>query len=197
MTPPFPFCYTIYIMLSKRYRVLPLALLTAVLAATGLRAQNPPPLVHPDFGTSWTGDGINVTFLTRKQQFSLTEVETLDKDIHSPKSVNIHPSGKKYYVNSLEGAKTVVYDFATNQKMKVIEHRFSDEDKDLWAPSSGLFSFGHSYDHPDTFFGKPVESTFTHGGRYLWVPYYRRSFDLNAQEPSAMAVLSVLLGAKT
>ena len=189
MTPPFPYCYTIYIMLSKRYRVLPLALLTAVLAAAGLRAQNPPPLVHPDFGTSWTGDGINVTFLTRKQQFSLTEVETLDKDIHSPKSVNIHPSGKKYYVNSLEGAKTVVYDFATNQKLKVIDHRFSDEDKDLWAPSSGLFSFGHSYDHPDTFFGKPVESTFTHGGRYLWVPYYRRSYDINAQEPSAMAVI--------
>ena len=71
----------------------------------------------------------------------------------------------------------------------MIEHRFSDGDKDLWAPSSGLFSFGHSYDEPDTFYGKPVESTFTHGGRYLWIPYYRRSYDINAQEPSAMAVI--------
>ena len=40
-----------------------------------------------------------------------------------------------------------------------------------------------------TFFGKPVESAFTHGGRYLWVPYYRRSFDINAQDPSAVAVI--------
>ena len=169
-----------------KYYLVPL-LLGASLTAS---AQSHPPVVHPDFGTSWTGEGIKVTFMTRKQQFSLAETETLDKDIHSPKSVNIHPSGKKYYVNSLEGAKTVVYDFATNEKTKVIKHSFDEEkDKDLWAPSSGLFSYGHHYDHPDTFTGKPVESTFTHGGRYLWVPYYRRSFDINAQEPSAMAVI--------
>ena len=148
-----------------------------------------PAVVHPAFGTSWTGDGIKVTFLTRKQQFSLAETATLDRDIHSPKSVNIHPSGRKYYVNSLEGAKTVVYDFATNGKTKVIKHSFSDAEKGLWAPSSGLFTFGHSYSNPDTFTGKPVESTFSHGGRYLWVPYYRRSYDINAQEPSAMAVI--------
>ena len=37
--------------------------------------------------------------------------------------------------------------------------------------------------------GKPVESTFSHDGRYLWVPYYRRSFDINAQDPSAVAVI--------
>ena len=103
-----------------------------------------PSVVHPAFGTSWTGDGIKVTFVTRKQQFSLSETETLDRDIHSPKSVNIHPSGRKYYVNSLEGGKTVVYDFETNAKTKVIKHSFSEADKGLWAPSSGLFAFGHS-----------------------------------------------------
>lgn len=177
-------CYTIYIMLSSvKYYLVPLLLLFCPAAF----AQ--PPVVHPDFGASWTGEGIKVTFMTRKQQFSLAETETLDRDIHSPKSVNIHPSGKKYYVNSLEGAKTVVYDFTTNEKTKVIKHSFTEADNALWAPSSGLFSFGHSYDHPDTFTGKPVESTFSHGGRYLWVPYYRRSYDLNAQEPSAMAVI--------
>ena len=180
----FRFCYTIYIMLSSvKYYLVPLLLLVS---AAGF-AQ--PPVVHPAFGTSWTGEGIKVTFMTRKQQFSLAETQTLDRDIHSPKSVNIHPSGKKYYVNSLEGAKTVVYDFTTNEKTKVIKHSFTEADKALWAPSSGLFSFGHVYDHPDTFTGKPVESTFSHGGRYLWVPYYRRSYDINAQEPSAMAVI--------
>lgn len=30
---------------------------------------------------------------------------------------------------------------------------------------------------------------FSHRGRYLWVPYYRRSFDINAQDPSAVAVI--------
>jgi len=168
-------------------------LVLSLFAASGLFAlaqeASHPPVVHPDFGTSWVGEGIKVTFLTRKQQFSLAETSTLDRDIHSPKSVNIHPSGKKYYVNSLEGAKTVVYDFETNAKIKVIKHSFTDEDAALWAPESGFFPFEYHYDHPNTFTGKPVESTFSHGGRYLWVPYYRRSYDLNAQDPSAMAVI--------
>ena len=34
-----------------------------------------------------------------------------------------------------------------------------------------------------------MESTFSHEGRYLWVPYYRRSYDINAQDPSAVAVI--------
>ena len=34
-----------------------------------------------------------------------------------------------------------------------------------------------------------MESVFSHNGRYLWIPYYRRSYDLNAQDPSAMAVI--------
>ena len=70
-----------------------------------------PTVVHPKIGNVWSGGGLQVTFLTRKQQYSSSETETLDKDIHSPKSVNFHPSGRKYYVNSLEGGKTVVYDF--------------------------------------------------------------------------------------
>ena len=148
-----------------------------------------PSIVHPKPGASFSGDRVKVTFLTRKQQFNYRDTATLDTDIMSPKSVNIHPSGKKYYVNSLEGGKTVVYDFETNRKIKVISHSFTSAHKNLWAPQSGLFKFRHEY--PDTyrFMGRPVESTFSHRGRYLWVPYYRRSFDLNAQEPSAMAVI--------
>ena len=34
-----------------------------------------------------------------------------------------------------------------------------------------------------------MEGCFTHGGRYFWVPYYRRSYDINAQDPSALAVI--------
>ena len=113
-----------------------------LLGATALSAyaESGPAVVHPKPGTQWIGDGIKVTFQTRKQHYSFAETETLDKDIHSPKSVNIHPSGRKYYVNSLEGAKTVVYDFYSGEKLKVIRHHFDDSSKDLWAPSSGLYS---------------------------------------------------------
>ncbi|MBQ9659762.1 MAG: hypothetical protein IJV37_00660 [Bacteroidales bacterium] len=170
-------------------KALPLTLFLLLCVPAVLSAQSGPAVVHPDPGTQWIGEGIKVTFLTRKQHFNWKDTLTLDKDIHSPKSVNIHPSGRKYYVNSLEGMKTVVYDFDTQEKVKVIRHHFTDAEKDLWAPSCGLFSFGHSYSDPDHFDGKPVESTFSHDGRFLWVPYYRRSYDINAQEPSAMAVI--------
>ncbi|MBO7562723.1 MAG: hypothetical protein J6T04_07575 [Bacteroidales bacterium] len=146
-------------------------------------------IVHPKIGASFSNDRIKVTFVNRKQQFNYRDTATLDTDILSPKSVNIHPNGTKYYVNSLEGGKTVVYDFATGKKIKVIDHTFTSAHKSLWAPSSGLYSFRHEYKTPDSFTGKPVESTFSHRGRYLWIPYYRRSYDLNAQEPSAMAVI--------
>lgn len=134
-------------------------------------------------------DRIQIAFVGRKHQYHGGDKDSFDRDIQSPKSVNMHPSGEKYYVNSLEGGKTVVYDFQTGVKLKVISHTFTEEDLPLWAPPSGFFLFHHEYDHPETFMGKPVESTFSHGGKYLWVPYYRRNFDLNAQDPSAMAVI--------
>ena len=146
---------------------------------------------HPALGTTVkSADGnFTIALLTRKQNFSHAESSTLDRDIHSPKSVNIHPDGTKYYVNSLEGSKTVVYATGSNAKLKVIEHVFTEADSLLWAKPSGLFPFMHYHEHLNTFRGKPVESAFSHGGRYLWVPYYRRSYDLNAQDPSAVAVI--------
>ena len=152
---------------------------------------NIPPLVHPDLGTSASSaDGeVKVTLIGKKQHYGAGPAETIDPDINSPKSVNIHPNGKKYYVNSLEGCTTISYDFQTGKKLKVIRHTFRDGDKDLWAETSGLYPFTHYKSNLNTFSGKPVESTFSHGGRYLWVPYYRRSYDINAQDPSAVAVI--------
>lgn len=154
-----------------------------------------PPLVHSKIGTKVTSsDGaVTVTCYAKKQNYKDGEKATQDIDICSPKSINVHPDGTKYYVNSLEGGTTVVYDFRTNRKLAVIKHVFNDKDASLWSKPSGLFPFTHYT--PDvrkdvnTFYGKPVESTFSHKGRYLWVPYYRRSFDVNAQDPSAVAVI--------
>lgn len=146
---------------------------------------------HPALGTQVSSaDGnFTITLLSRKQNYSYAEQATLDKDIHSPKSVNIHPNGKKFYVNSLEGGKTVVYATGTNEKLKVIEHQFTEADSLLWSEPSGLYPFTHYKKNLNTFRGKPVESAFSHNGRYLWVPYYRRSYDINAQDPSAVAVI--------
>ena len=146
---------------------------------------------HPALGTkASSADGsFTITLLSRKQNYSYAESATLDKDIHSPKSVNIHPNGEKFYVNSLEGGKTVVYATGTNEKLKVIEHQFTEADSLLWSEPSGLYPFTHYKKNLNTFRGKPVESAFSHNGRYLWVPYYRRSYDINAQDPSAVAVI--------
>lgn len=162
-----------------------LTLLQAYIANGG----NILPSAHPQIGTKFETSEILIELVSKKQNYNWNDKSFRDQDIYSPKSVNIDPSGKKFYVNSLEGGTTVVYDFNTLEKLTVIHHKFSSADSALWAPGSGYFKFNHKYSEPETFTGKPVESTFTHKGRYLWVPYYRRSFDLNAQEPSALAVI--------
>ena len=165
-------------------------LLFLLLCLTAAAAAQQPPVVHPKPGeTRLDAPSITVTFLTRKQNYPGGPAATQDVDVLSPKSVNIHPAGYKYYVNSLEGMRTVAFDFATGRKLKVIHHAFDSTHLALWAPASGLFPFNYTYKDPWTFSGKPVESTFSHNGRYLWVPYYRRSYDINAQDPSAMAVI--------
>lgn len=147
--------------------------------------------LHPTVGTQVQSHdkSLTVTLVGKKQNYSASETATRDVDVRSPKSVNIHPDGTKYYVNSLEGGKTVVYETGTNAKLKVIQHRFTEADSLLWSDPSGLFEFTHYTKNLNTFWGKPVESAFSHNGRYLWVPYYRRSYDINAQDPSAVAVI--------
>lgn len=113
-----------------------------------------------------------------------------DPDISSPKSVSFHPNGKKIYVNSLEGYKTVVYDAQSRKKIKVIDHDFQSGTGGNWIPASNFYPFTH-YENGETkaFKGKPVEGAFSKDGKYFFVPYYRRNFDLNAQDPSALAII--------
>lgn len=150
-----------------------------------------PPVRHPHLGKHYvsTDGALDIVLAGKKQNYAVNPPNTRDIHINSPKSVNIHPDGTKFYVNSLEGATTVVYDMRSSRKLKVIRHRFDESHSDLWAPSSPFYRFRHYSENLRTFTGKPVESTFSHDGRYLWVPYYRRSFDINAQDPSAIAVI--------
>lgn len=146
-------------------------------------------IVHSKIGDKAKSENgeITIELIGKKQNYDRT-LKTQDSDIHSPKSVNIHPNGQKYYVNSLEGFKTVAYELITNKKLAVIEHKFDSRHKNLWSEPSDLYPFTH-YAKSNNFSGKPVESTLSHNGRYLWVPYYRRSYDINAQDPSAVAII--------
>lgn len=151
-----------------------------------------PPVVHSiigDYATSADG-AITLRNATKRQQFNCAQKATFDRDIASPKSAGFHPDGTRLYVNSLEGCATVVYDARTMRKRKVINHRFEPAADARWATPSGFYPWTHYADGARrTFSGKPVEMAFSHRGRYLWVPYYRRSFDINAQDPSAVAVI--------
>lgn len=159
--------------------------------ATQQATQQRPPLPQrPRKGTVWTSADrrLQLTLADRRQAYNATDAATYTREILSPKSVNIHPGGKAY-VNSLEGGTTVVFT-PRRTVHKVIAHRFTGRDTSLWAPLTPLTPFTHyTGGQRRGFMGKPVEACFTHGSRYLWVPYYRRSFDTNAQDPSALAVI--------
>lgn len=71
-----------------------------------------PPVSHPQIGTTAqaTDGSLTMKLIAKKQNYGGT-ADTRDTDINSPKSINIHPDGSKYYVNSLEGCTTISYDF--------------------------------------------------------------------------------------
>ncbi|MBQ5710694.1 MAG: beta-propeller fold lactonase family protein [Alistipes sp.] len=148
-----------------------------------------PTVVHPSISGSVvsTCGSLRITLTSKRQNYG-GAANTRDNAIFSPKSVNIHPDNSKYYVNSLEGGTTVVFEMGTNRRLKVINHRIGSAHDSLWSESSPLYRFEH-YRKNNHFMGKPVEAVFSHNGRYLWVPYYKRSYDINAQDPSAVAVI--------
>jgi hypothetical protein len=124
----------------------------------------------------------------RPEQNSKQDV--YDRDIYSPKSVNILDAKNKFYVNSLEGYSTVVYDLKTFQKLKVIKHEFNDKNNFLFKDTSYYnYKFTTVKNKINNFKGKPVEGCFSHNGKYFWVSYYRRNYDQNAVDPSAICII--------
>jgi len=118
--------------------------------------------------------------------------DKFDVNINSPKSVNYLPEKGKFYIQSLEGNETVVYDLKSLQKLKVIKHDFNASNQHLFKDGEyTLFDYQFQFRSGsyNTFKGKPVESCFSHNGRFLWVTYYRRSYDPNAINPSAVAII--------
>ena len=146
-----------------------------------------PVVVHPVVGTTAKAKDLSVTLVAKIQNLAVNPVR--DSDIKSPKSVNIAPGDSVFFINSLEGCRTPVYRLSDLQKLYTIRHHFTAADSALWFDDGMTFTFSDEHESPHVFGGKPVEGTFSHSGRYFWVPYYRRTYDTNAQEPSAMAVI--------
>ncbi|MPM63763.1 hypothetical protein SDC9_110646 [bioreactor metagenome] len=135
---------------------------------------------------------VHLKLITRIQNYNKTpesDSDFVNEHIDSPKSVNILDSKNKFYIHSLEGCETLVYSLDSFRMIKVIRHSYTAKDSALFHDNTVLgYSFSYKGD-VNTFSGKPVESCFTHNKKYLWVTYYRRSFDANAVQPSAIAII--------
>lgn len=151
-----------------------------------------PVTIHPAVGTTATDGHMRITLTAKIQNLAVNPQK--DKDIKSPKSANFAPDDHLFAINSLEGCRTPFYRTSDLQKLFTIRHHFTLADSALWSNDGMTFDFVGEHATPQVFDGKPVEGVFSHGGKYFWVPYYRRSFDTNAQEPSALAVVDITKG---
>ncbi len=139
------------------------------------------------------GSGISISLVKRFQHYNANtknENDVFDVSINSPNSVNILNSKNKFYVNSLEGEETAVYDLTTFKKIKVIKHSFNASNQSLFKGDANAgFIYKTKTGNLNYFNGKPVESCFSHNGKYLWITYYRKSYDANAIDPSAVCII--------
>ena len=139
------------------------------------------------------GSGISISLVKRFQHYNANtknENDVFDVSINSPKSVNILNSKNKFYVNSLEGEETAVYDLTTFKKIKIIKHSFNASNQYLFkGDANASFIYKTKTGNLNYFNGKPVESCLSHNGKYLWITYYRKSYDANAIDPSAVCII--------
>lgn len=116
--------------------------------------------------------------------------DIFERAIFSPKSVHIIKEKSKVYINSLEGCETVVYDLNTFKRIKVIKHKFDNSNAHLFSETYFPgYVFRTRNSNFNNFSGKPVEMCTSHNNKFLWVPYYRRNYDQNAVDPSAVAII--------
>lgn len=151
-------------------------------------------------GSALAADTVDQSFTIRLQRYGRITagggankqlLNIKDPEINSPKSVRFSADGRKIYINSLEGGQTLVYSWPALVKGKTITHIFNEKNAYLFQGETTVFDYPYYQKRAEvnSFRGKPVESELSHGGRFLWVPYYRRDFDASAQSPSAVAII--------
>jgi hypothetical protein len=155
------------------------------------------PLQRPALHTRASGGGVTLELVARFQHYDPTPADPadhFDEHVFSPKSVQIAPDGARAYVQALEGHATIVYDAQGLRKIAAILHVFGPAQAGLFDPAetaqwAARFPPGTAPADAQRYEGKPVEGVFTHGGRYLWVSHYRRSYDELGVLPSSVAIL--------
>ena len=166
-------------------------LFLALLCAVGLSAQ----VQHVPIQTTSKPADAEVQMVLKKRFQHYNETpdnpnDVFDRTVHSPKSVNILDAKNKFYVHSLEGRVTTVYSLDSFMLKKEILHAFDQTNQNLFQDTYYFdYTFKEGNKTPNIFEGKPVESCFSHNGKYLWVTYYRRTYDPNASEPSALCII--------
>jgi DNA-binding beta-propeller fold protein YncE len=136
---------------------------------------------------------VTLTLMARIQGYNSSarnSNDIYDRSVGSPKSVIILEEKNKFYINNLENRSTSVYNLENLNLIKIIRHRFTAESSYLFKDTS-LFDYEFSTRKSEfnIFQGKPVEGCLSHNNKYLWVTYYRRTYDLNAIDPSAVAII--------
>jgi DNA-binding beta-propeller fold protein YncE len=154
-------------------------------------------IIAPRFavGVSRTSPEMKITLAGKWQSFNKHTKHPMDfyePSVYSPKSALFSKDGSKFYVHSLEGFNTSVFDSRTHKLLKVITHSFNASNQHLFKDGeTTVFDYTYHKRSKDfnIFQGKPVESCLSHQGKYLWVTYYRRDYDVNAISPSAVAII--------
>ncbi|MBN2728370.1 MAG: beta-propeller fold lactonase family protein [Bacteroidales bacterium] len=130
--------------------------------------------------------------IARIQNYNTNPTNAADvrnSHIDSPKAAIIVEEKNKFYINSLEGYETLIFSLDSFKQTGIIRHCFDINDTALFNEKSELdYPFAYQAD-VRIFCGKPVEGCLTHDSKYLWITYYRRSFDQSAIQPSAMAII--------
>jgi len=167
------------------------------LAALKPAKESPTPPGRVAIGTRGVGAGpVQMELVARFQNYNARPAhpaDHFDPHINSPKSVRFSADGTRVWVNSLEGGETVVFDPRALRRTGVISHNFTPDKAPLFRGETTVFGYPYLSKLPaggaNVMMGKPVESELSHGERYLWVPYYRRSFDAKSASPSAVAII--------
>ena len=153
--------------------------------------------VRVPIGIKASGGGQGLVLVARFQNYNGKPKHPADRwerFVHSPKSVQISPDGARVFVQMLEGGNTVIFDGKKLLRLKVVSHRFGGKQAGLFnrAETRAYARRFRAAGGPRAFnryLGKPVEGAFSHGGRFLWVTHYRRSFDRNGVMPSSVAII--------
>ncbi len=136
---------------------------------------------------------VRLTLMARIQGYNSSarnSNDIYDRSVGSPKSVIILEEKNKFYINNLENRSTSVYNLENLNLIKIIRHRFTAESSYLFKDTSLFdYEFNTRKNEFNIFQGKPVEGCLSHNNKYLWVTYYRRTYDLNAIDPSAVAII--------